>query len=154
MKIKGLQDEDFINYKKPSMIIAFPNCTFKCGKELCQNSSLATFKSLDVSIDKIIERYKGNDITSAIVCAGLDPMDSFDDLIMFVKKVRDSKIKDEIVVYTGYNREEIAKKISILSEYENIIVKFGRFIPNQETHFDEVLGVYLASDNQYAKRIS
>ena len=32
-----------------------------------------------------------------------------------------------------------------------IIVKFGRFRPNQEPHYDEVLGVNLISDNQYAK---
>ena len=32
-----------------------------------------------------------------------------------------------------------------------IIVKFGRFRPNQEKHFDEVLGIYLASNNQYGK---
>ena len=28
-----------------------------------------------------------------------------------------------------------------------------RFIPNQKPHFDEVLGVVLASENQYAERI-
>ena len=34
--------EDFTNYKKPSMYIAFPSCTFKCegecGQKICQNS--------------------------------------------------------------------------------------------------------------------
>ena len=32
MIIKGLIDEDFINYKKPSMVIEFPYCNFKCDK--------------------------------------------------------------------------------------------------------------------------
>jgi hypothetical protein len=41
-----------------------------------------------------------------------------------------------------------------LKSFSNIIIKFGRFIPNQEPHYDEVLGVKLASDNQYARRIS
>ena len=41
-----------------------------------------------------------------------------------------------------------------LKQYDNIIIKFGRFIPNQEKHYDEVLGVELASPNQYARRIS
>lgn len=154
MLVKEVVDENFNHYKKPSMVIAFPNCTFKCGEELCQNSSLATSPNIDVNVNKIIERYKGNNLTSAITCAGLDPMDSFDDLIEFVKKVRKAKITDDIVVYTGYNRSEIAEKISILSEYKNIVVKFGRYIPNQEKHYDEVLGVYLASDNQYAEKIS
>jgi len=42
-------------------------------------------------------------------------------------------------------------KIALLSRYKNVIVKFGRFIPNQEKHYDEILGVELASPNQYAK---
>ena len=44
MIVKGIIDEDFINYKKPSMVIEFPYCSFKCDKEcgqpVCQNSSL------------------------------------------------------------------------------------------------------------------
>ena len=32
-----------------------------------------------------------------------------------------------------------------------VIVKYGRFRPNQEPHYDEVLGIKLASINQYAK---
>jgi hypothetical protein len=34
-----------------------------------------------------------------------------------------------------------------------VIVKFGRFIPNQKSHYDEILGVNLVSPNQYAKII-
>jgi hypothetical protein len=39
-------------------------------------------------------------------------------------------------------------------QFKNIIIKFGRFVPNQEKHYDEVLGIELASPNQYARRIS
>jgi hypothetical protein len=38
--------------------------------------------------------------------------------------------------------------------FKNIIIKFGRFVPNKPHHIDEVLGIELASDNQYAKRIN
>ena len=31
----------------------------------------------------------------------------------------------------------------------NIYIKYGRFIPNKPSHYDELLGVNLASDNQY-----
>ena len=45
MKLKGIIFEDFINYKKPSMILEFPYCDFKCDKEcgeqVCQNSTHA-----------------------------------------------------------------------------------------------------------------
>ena len=44
--------------------------------------------------------------------------------------------------------------IEYLSQFKNIIIKYGRFIPNHKPHNDEVLGINLASDNQYAERIS
>ena len=61
---------------------------------------------------------------------------------------------DPIVIYTGYEPNEIPEEIARLKKYENIIVKFGRYIPNRKSRYDEVLGVYLASDNQHAERIS
>lgn len=158
MEIKGLLDEDFVNYKLPSMFIAFPKCTFKCERECgvrcCQNSELATTPSVDVEIPSIVQRYLNNPISKAVVCGGLEPMDSFDDLVDLIKQLRDIGCNDEIVLYTGYNKDEIVYKIRVLSTYKNIVVKYGRFIPNQERHYDEVLGVYLASDNQFAEVIS
>ena len=41
----------------------------------------------------------------------------------------------------------------MLRKYPNIIIKYGRYIPDQEPHQDEVLGVRLASNNQYAERM-
>ena len=63
---------------------------------------------------------------------------------------------DTIIIWTGYTEEECEDLIYLIKEkmkYENIIIKFGRYIPNQKPHFDPVLGVNLASDNQYAKKI-
>ena len=84
---------------------------------------------------------------------GLEPFDSWDDLIGLVKQLREST-DDDIVIYTGYYKEEIADKVALLSKYKNIVIKYGRYIPRQEKHYDDVLGVYLASSNQYAERIS
>ncbi len=157
MEIKGLLDEDFVNYKYPSMFIVFPHCTFKCEKECgvrcCQNSDLAIAKSIDVDIETIVQRYKSNSITHAIVCGGLEPMDSFDELVSLIEHIRHAEIYDKIVIYTGYEKPEIVNKISVLSKYGNIIVKYGRYVPGQEKHYDEFLGVYLASDNQYAEEL-
>ena len=36
------------------------------------------------------------------------------------------------------------------NNYHNIIIKYGRYIPNDGKHFDRVLGVELVSNNQYA----
>ena len=67
------------------------------------------------------------------------------------------KCDDDIVIYTGYEEDNdiVQKCLKIIWKYidvKNIIVKYGRFIPDQKPHYDEVLGVNLASDNQYAKR--
>lgn len=157
INIKGLIDEDFVNYKKPSMFIAFPNCTFKCEKECevrcCQNSALAQQENIEVETEDIAVRYVNNSITSAIVIGGLEPFDDTDSLISLLSELR-NKTDDDIVIYTGYTESEICQTAKVVGLFKNIIIKFGRFIPNQEKRFDEVLGVYLASDNQYAKRIS
>lgn len=153
MKIKGLISEDFVNYKKASMTIIFPYCTFKCGKDYCQNSSLAKAPIIEVSTDDLVNKYINNPITEAVVMQGLEPFDSWNDLKEFVQKLREYS-NDDIIIYTGYNKDEASKYIEELSVYPNIIVKFGRFVPNQEKHYDDILGIYLISNNQYAERIS
>jgi organic radical activating enzyme len=171
MIIKGLQDEDFVNYKKPSMFIAFPSCSWKCEKEcgmrVCQNSTLATAPNIEITIDKLVERYLHNPITNAIVIGGLEPFDNAHDLVDLVNAIRE-KTNDDIVIYTGYTEDEIKMMsytvryswgkqaysyFGYIAKHPNIIIKFGRYMPNQNPHYDEVLGVQLASDNQYAKYI-
>lgn len=153
MLIKGLIDEDFVNYKKISMTIMFPFCTFKCGTDYCQNSPLAHEENIEIDVTEIVSKYINNPITESIVMQGLEPFDSWNDLLEIVKQLR-KKCNDDIVIYTGFNKNEIQEQIKILSNYSNIIIKFGRYIPNQEKHYDEILHVYLASDNQYAEKIS
>ena len=43
--------------------------------------------------------------------------------------------------------------IDVMKEFLTpLVIKYGRYVPDQQPHFDEVLGVNLASDNQYARR--
>ena len=159
MRIKGLVDEDFVNYKKPSMFIIFPYCTFKCEKEAkvhcCQNSELACSPNIEFDIDEIVERYINNPITSAIVCGGLEPLDSFDDLSRLLYSFR-YKTENDFVIYTGYTKHECEEKgyLTQLSNFSNVIIKFGRYIPNSISHYDDVLGVTLNSEGQFAEKIS
>ena len=157
MVIKGATMEDFSNYKKPSMFIAFPQCTWKCDKEcgvqVCQNGALAKAPDIDINVDKVVKKYLDNPITKAVVCGGLEPFDSWSDLLLFIEEFR-AKSQDDLIIYTGYYKEEIIDKINILKRFPNIIIKTGRYIPNQEKHYDEVLGIELASPNQRAERIS
>lgn len=157
MRIKQLLDEDFVNYKKPSMFIGFSSCSWKCekecGKKVCQNGTLATSPDIIIGTESIVNRYINNPITSSVVCGGLEPFDSWDDLFELVSRFRQVS-DDDVVIYTGYYEYEVKDKINKLMQYKNIIVKFGRFLYNNKPVFDKVLGVTLASSNQYAKRIS
>lgn len=166
MIVKGIEYEDFANYKMPSMFIAFPTCSFKCDKEagctVCQNSGLASAPCLAVSEDYLVNSYVNNPITSAIVLGGLEPFDSVYDLRLLIWKFR-KKTNDPIIIYTGYTEEEVRKleyiqtgtgcKMNVLDEIldnKNIIIKYGRYIPNMPSRADDILGITLASDNQYA----
>lgn len=157
MKLKNIIDEDFSNYKKPSMFIGFPNCTFKCdiecGLKVCQNSHLANSPTIEISYDNIIKRYLSNKLTEAIVLGGLEPFDNLKELYQLVNAFR-LYTKDDIVIYTGYYHYEILEQIKQLMQYPNIIIKFGRFIPNDKSYYNDLLGVELASSNQYALKIS
>ena len=157
MLIKGIIDKDFINYKKPCMVIEFPYCSFKCdkecGKQVCQNGALANSPNINIERMDLVNRYLKNDITQSIVMQGLEALDSWNDLITLIFLFR-CYTNDDIVIYTGYNESEVSEQIERLRYFKNIIIKFGRYIPNQQAHYDDILGVNLASNNQYAIKIS
>lgn len=159
MLVKNIIDEDFVNYKIPSMMVAFPKCDFKCDKEcgrvVCQNSPLAKESDIKISYRKIIERYLSNPITKAICFAGLEPFDCPYDVLHLIEILRlNYGCNDDVVIYTGYNKEEINKELlKDLHILGNIVIKYGRYIPDQQPHYDKILGINLASDNQYAERL-
>lgn len=157
MFLKGIISEDFINYKKPCMVLEFPSCTWKCDvdakQSVCQNHQLAYTPAQNYDVQELVNFYLNNNITEAIVCAGLEPFDSFNELNDFIVTLR-KYCDDDIVIFTGYNKDEIDSYINSIINYKNIIVKYGRYIPNREIRFDDVLQIYLASDNQYAEKIS
>jgi hypothetical protein len=161
MLVKGITDEDFVNYKKPSMYIAMPKCSFKCDREngcsMCQNSSLAQEPDISVPIKDLVRRYIDNPITKAVVFGGLEPFDTPDALVLFITCLREQfECDDDVVIYTGYLEEELELTMGAIyhkiTQYPNIIIKFGRFRPYGTPRFDEVLGVKLVSSNQYGKR--
>lgn len=180
MIIKGIKDEDFVNYKLPAMFIATAKCSFKCDKEygqpICQNSELAKQPDIEISTLDIAERYLNNPITHAVVIGGLEPFDDAYELHRLIGCLRVLfNCDDDVVIYTGYTKEELEQmnfcdlipnpdgftfhpyrfhSVLDVFSFRNIIIKFGRYIPGHQPHFDPVLGVNLASDNQYAERIS
>ena len=157
MIIKNLIDEDFVNYKKPSMFIGCHTCTFKCdkmaNKQVCQNGTLANSPDISIPTQNIVQRYLDNPYSESVVFGGLEPFDDIEEVLSFIKLLRNKGNDDDVVIYTGYTTK-FATYYKRLKEYRNIVIKFGRFIPDCESHIDNVLGIELHSDNQYAKRIS
>lgn len=160
IRIVDYLPEDFINYKAPGMYLAYPKCSFKCdiecGLDVCQNSSLAMAKSVTVDENALCRAYKANPITECIIFAGLEPFDTPEDMYTMLLALRNNNINDPVIIYTGYTEDELNYSghiEKIKDDFKNVIIKFGRFIPNRPHHLDEVLGVELASDNQYAKQI-
>lgn len=159
MIIKGIIDEVFQDYKEISMLIEMPHCSFKCLTELnlpisiCQNCDMAKQNNIEIANEEIIQRYLANDLTKAIIFAGLEPMDSLAEVLDFIRAFRQCS-QDYIIIYTGFKKTELNKEIALLQEFPNIIMKFGRFLPDRIKRYDTTLGVYLASPNQYARKIS
>lgn len=159
MLVKDLIEEDFTNYKLPSMLIATCQCDWKCPRELglpvslCQNSPIANQKNIEVSAEDLFSRYSSNPLTQALIFAGLEPMLQVSEIIAVISYFRDQNCNDPVIIYTGYYPDEIDDQLAQLRTHSNIIVKFGRFIPNEQSHYDEVLGVNLVSNNQYAEQI-
>ena len=162
MFTKGIVDEDFVNYKVPSMFINTCSCTFKCdqesGRSVCQNSGLAKAPVIQIDDNDLIARFLDNPITKAIVIGGLEPLDTLDDLVSFIQTLNARGVEDDLVIYTGYTEAEAESSILYLrglcAPYRDLVVKYGRYVPNSYSVFDEELGVTLVSDNQYALRYS
>jgi hypothetical protein len=115
---------------------------------------LAQSPIIDMSNQTIVEKYLKNGLSSAIIFGGLEPIDQFDELVACIATLR-RHTDDDIVIYTGYNKDEIAGKVRYLANtFTNIIIKYGRFVPHDTPRYDEVLGITLASQNQYAEKIS
>ena len=160
MRVKSIVSERFQDYKLPSMFIATCFCDYKCCTELgldigmCQNAPLAQSENIDIPYQTIYEQFINNPITKAVVIGGMEPMIQINEVIDLINLFRNQGENCPFVIYTGYYPNEIPEPLERLKQYKNIIVKFGRYIPNSQSKYDEILGVTRASSNQYAEIIS
>lgn len=149
MKILDMR-ETFIDYKKTSMYIAFPVCSLNCKN--CHNKELRNKNTVELDYKTIVDYILNNPIIESVVLSGMNPMDSFDDVVGLIKELR-KKSNMDVVIYSGKLKYELKKEISVLKSFSNIIVKFGEYKENDIPIYSEVLGINLASSNQYARRI-
>lgn len=158
--LKGVVAEDFVNFKVPCMFLITCCCDWKCCTEqnvptsVCQNEAIHQQPQKTFSYESIFNYFENNDISRSIVIGGLEPILQFDEVLGLIDYFRQNGENCPFVIYTGYYPDEIHEKISLLMHYQNIYVKFGRYIPNDKPHYDDVLGINLASNNQYGVKIS
>lgn len=159
MSVKEIVDENFQDYKKASMFICAKSCDFKCLTELnkniniCQNMRVSKLPTFDIKISDIFDRYVSNIITRAVIIGGLEPMLQFHEVYSLIYYFRKNNCPDDFVIYTGYYYREIEQYIKKLQDLDNIIIKYGRYIPDSNPRFDNTLGIILSFDNQYSERI-
>lgn len=161
MRVKTVIDERFDDYHTPAMFIGTISCGGKCCIEagiplsVCQNDGWRSRAPVFLDDRDLCKRYINNPVTHAVIFGGLEPFEQFEELQHFIYLLRtEFMCDDDVVIYTGYYPDEIKDALDVLRGFKNIIIKFGRYIPNRQSRYDEILGVTLASDNQYAERIS
>ena len=144
--------ETFVDYKKTGLYVSGSRCNLKCKE--CFNENLKHSLTIKIKPIQFVEDYIiKNQVIESVIFSGLNWFDKFEDLLQLVNCIR-VKTDIDIVIYTGYKESEVLSEIDMLKENKNIIVKFGEYIPNDMEIYDEVLGITLASSNQYAKKIS
>lgn len=150
-----VKTDNITDYKNTSLQLIFPYCSGKC--EGCQNYKLHESKVTKYRIKDIVHLYNKLSEHKAVVCAGLEPFDSFEELknllIAFAKN--DKKI--DFVIYTGYELEEIEDNkveelLKILKTYSTndikLIIKYGRY--DKDSHnkwLSSILGVELINNS-------
>lgn len=160
MRVKGIVEEDFTNYKVPSMFISTCFCDFKCCTEsgldigVCQNAPLVQAENREIPDEVIYQHFVSNPISKAVVIGGMEPFLQFDEVKTLIHLFRQHGEQASFVIYTGYYPNEIAKHLEELELFGGIVVKFGRFVPNRPRKYDEILGIWLSSDNQFAMKIA
>ena len=159
MRVRAIVTERFQDYKLPSLFLASCFCDFKCCLEagistsVCQNSALENSEIKDIPNETIYASYANDPITKAVVIGGLEPMLQAAEIRDLIDLFRIRSDHSPFVIYTGYYPEEIEDKLAMLRPLGNIVVKYGRYVPGRPSRYDDVLGVELASDNQYAEKI-
>lgn len=154
MHLKGIVDESFAEYKEASMLLITPSCDWKCRG--CNSRHLSQLETKNFPDEEILKRFVENSNTTAIVIAGLEPMDNVSELWNFLfsaRKFFDQGTRPLIIIYTGYDLEELKKHYwswleAGIKQYGNVILKCGRYKADRKPYFSTVLGITLPGRNQ------
>lgn len=150
--------EVFQDYKKSALLLCCISCDWKCcieagiSNDVCQNHNIAKQGEARLPFDVILNRVNSS-LTDAIIFGGLEPLLQTKEVCGLIEYLRECGVKKDILVYTGYYLEEIDSGVLERLKKCHVILKCGRYIPNKPKKFDKILGITLASDNQYGVQL-
>ena len=162
MRVRKMLTERFQDYKEPSLYLATCFCDWKCCPDnpyVCQNHPVAKLPVTEIPDDEILDAYLTDPITKAIVIAGLEPLLQIHEVCRLIRRAVERGVQTTFVIYTGYTKCEV-QRLGFFDELKGIgsgvqiVMKYGRYVPGQQPHFDEALSVDLASDNQYGESLT
>lgn len=159
MLVTEITDNDTRFYKKPSLYVATAKCSFKCDREcgepICSEYSKAGVRGIHYTPKQILNKYISSLHAEALVFGGMEPFDSAIDLYLCIKEFRAAYQNVPIIIWSGYTPDELNELgfLTPLLQFPNIIIKFGRYVPDDKPHYDQLLGVRLASRNQRAYKL-
>lgn len=160
VELIDVKTDDVIDYKNTALLLVFPKCNKSCPG--CQNEHLRGAETKIYVINDIINLYNRLSEHKAIVCAGLDPLDSMEDIENLLEAFNasaDMCKPVDFVIYTGYTIEEMEETVQdylfqgwVKSKNMRLIVKYGRYDKNNNHKYvSKTLGIELAGNNQKAR---
>lgn len=158
LSVLNIEPFDCVNNRLITFNVAAGiTCDFKCcphNHQLCHNEPLRSTPVIVVQISEIVKQYLSQQLSTSLTLQGLEPLDNMDGVLWLLWYFR-RKSKDPIFIWTGYEEEEVATLIGLVRflQWKSIFLKMGRYRWGEKPHYDENLGVFLASPNQYCKKI-
>lgn len=130
-------------------------CAMDCHNDCvgCFNQHLklpGVYHRID-SVDKIIQTIKANPVNQGIILGGLEWSEQCKAAQALIYGALQAQLK--VILYTHHTEEEFMLKFSDLY-ITGIYVKFGEYKHGIPGYYAEEFDVYLASGNQYIKKIT
>lgn len=125
MKIAHIEKSSYIYGPGKRFVIWTQGCSIRCKG--CWNKEMWDFEGgVHIDASEIIELVKSDQELEGVTILGGEPFDQFEELKKFVKEL--SKCVASLIIYTGYELEEIYKKqlFEVLNKVDILIT--GRYV--------------------------
>lgn len=125
MKIAHIEKSSYIYGPGKRVVVWTQGCSIRCKG--CRNKDMWDFEGgKNIGITEIIELIKSDPELEGITILGGEPFDQFEELKKLVNEI--SKNRITLIIYTGYELEEIYEKLfSEVLENIDILIS-GRYI--------------------------